>query len=290
MLSLKYRRRSAVSIAAEFEEVGGQPVSAQTIRRTLHEIGVHCCHSRRKPLLKTIHKKACKQFAEDMSTKHMDYWNHVLWSDEMKINLFGSDGFKHVSRRLGEEYKDKCVMLTAKYGGGNVMVWGCMSTAGVGELHFIEGNMNSNMYCEILQQSMFLSIQKLSRRAVFLHENDPKHTSKSTTALLKRLRWWTGQASLDLNSIEHLWGILKRKVERHKVSNIRQLRDFVMEEWKSIPMATCETLVNSMPRRVKPVLDNDGGHTKYWQLTWCMLILTTFPKGCTHFCWQGFSF
>ena len=45
-----------------------------------------------------------------------------------------------------------------------------------------------------------------------------------------------------------------------------------------------------LPRRVKAVLDNDGGHTKYWQLTWCMLILTTFPKGCTHFCWQGFSF
>ena len=69
-----------------------------------------------------IHKKASKQFAEDMSIKHMDYWNHVLWSDEMKINLFGSDGYKHVWRWLGEEYKDKCVMPTVKHGGGNVMV------------------------------------------------------------------------------------------------------------------------------------------------------------------------
>ena len=96
MLSLKDRRRSAVSIAAEIEEVGGQPVSAQTIRRTLNQIGVHGCHPRRKPLLKTMQKKARKQFAEDVSTNHIDYWNHVLWSDEMKINLFGSDGFKHV--------------------------------------------------------------------------------------------------------------------------------------------------------------------------------------------------
>ncbi len=24
--------------------------------------------------------------------KDMDYWNDVLWSDETKINLFGSDG------------------------------------------------------------------------------------------------------------------------------------------------------------------------------------------------------
>ena len=69
--------------------------------------------------------------------------------------------------------------------------------------------------------------------------------------------------SPDLNPIEHIWGILKQKVEVCKVSNICQLLDVVMEEWKSIPVATCEALVNSMPRRVKAVLDNDGSHTKY---------------------------
>ncbi len=40
-------------------------------------------------------------------------WNHVLWSDETKINLFGSDGVKRVWRQPGEEYKDKCVLPTA---------------------------------------------------------------------------------------------------------------------------------------------------------------------------------
>ena len=104
------------------------------------------------------------------------------------------------------------------------------------------------------------------------------------------LYWSWPSMSPDLNPIEHLWRILKQKVEVCKVSNICQLRDVIMEEWKSIPVATCEALVNSMPRRVKAILDNGGDHTKYWQLTWCMLILTTFPKGCTHFCWQGFSF
>ena len=70
--------------------------------------------------------------------------------------------------------------------------------------------------------------------------------------------------SPDLNPIEHLWGILKRKVEVCKVSNICQLcDDVVMEEWKSIPVATCEAPVNSMSRRVKAVLDNNGRHTKY---------------------------
>ena len=120
-----------LKIAAEIEEVGGQPVSAQTIRHTLHQIGVRGCHPRRKPLLKTIHKNGRKQFVEDMSTKYMDYRNHVLCSDEMKTNLFGSDGFKHEWRQPGEEYKDKCVMPRVKHGGGNVMVWSCMSAAGV---------------------------------------------------------------------------------------------------------------------------------------------------------------
>ncbi len=53
-------------------------------------------------------------------------------------------------------------------------------------------------------------------------------------------------------------------MEERKVSNIHQLCDVVMEEWKSTPVATCEALVNSMPKRVKAVLENNGGHTKYW--------------------------
>ncbi len=64
----------------------------------------------------------------------------------------------------------------------------------------------------------------------------------------------------------NLWGILKQKVEEHKVSNIHQLRDVIMEEWKRTPLATCEALMNSMPKRVKAVLENNGGQTKYWHL------------------------
>ena len=39
-MSLGNRRRSAASIAAEVEGISGQSVSAQTIRRTLHQIGL----------------------------------------------------------------------------------------------------------------------------------------------------------------------------------------------------------------------------------------------------------
>ncbi len=42
-LCLGNRHMSAASIAAEVEGVGGQPISAQTIRGTLHQIGPHGC-------------------------------------------------------------------------------------------------------------------------------------------------------------------------------------------------------------------------------------------------------
>ncbi len=85
-----------------------------------------------------------------------------------------------------------------------------------------------------------------------------------TTALLLKVKVmeWPSM-SPDLNPIEHMWDILKRKVEKHHVSNIQQLRYVFMEEWKRMPVTTCAALVNSMFRRIKTVLDNNGDPTKY---------------------------
>ncbi len=89
----------------------------------------------------------------------MNYWNHVLWSDESKVNLFDADSVLQVRRRPGEEHQENCALPTVKHGGGSIMVWDCMTTAG--ELRFIEGNMDSNMYCDILKQKIMPSLQKL---------------------------------------------------------------------------------------------------------------------------------
>ncbi len=88
---------SAARIAAEVVGVGvgvgvgGGGSAYQCSDQTLHQIGLHGCCPRRKTLLKMMHKKSRKQFAEDKQTKDVDYWNHVLRSDETKINVFGSD-------------------------------------------------------------------------------------------------------------------------------------------------------------------------------------------------------
>ena len=192
----------------------------------------------------------------------------VVWWDQDKLIWFSWCQACVATTRWGVQ--SKRVLHTVKHAGGSVMVWGCMSAAGTGELWLIEGNMNADKYCDILKQSMIPSLWKLGRRAVFQHDNDPKHTSKTTTALLKKLRVkvmdWPS-ISPDLNPIEQLCAILRRKVEECKVSNIHQLHDVHMEEWKRIP-------VNSMPKKVKAVLENKSGHTKYWHFGPNLDILT----------------
>ena len=263
---IKDRNRAASSIAQEISSVSGKSVSAQTIRRSLNAMEFHGRIPRKKPLLNAKHKANRLSFAKTYKNKENNFWSKVLWSDETKINLFGSDGIKRVWRRAGEAYNENCTKPTVKHGGGSVMVWGCMSTAGVGQLQFIEGKMDSKMYCEILKNKMLPSLRTLGRGAKFQHDNDPKHTAKITSQFFSSkkvsvLPW--PSMSPDLNPIEHLWGVLKRKVEEKKPRNTQQLKQAVEDEWMSIQQATCANLVESMPRRLDAVISNKGSHTKY---------------------------
>ncbi len=152
------RHESSLQLSKEVESQTGVIISRDTIWRTLQRNGMHGCRPRKKPLLKPRHKKARWEFARAHADKDEDDWDSILWSDETKINVFGTDGFKTVWRRKDEEYKEKCMVPTVKHGGGSVLMWGYMSAAGVGGLHFIDGIMNSQMYCSILKEKILPSL------------------------------------------------------------------------------------------------------------------------------------
>ena len=75
---------------------------------------------------------------------------------------------------------------------------------------------------------------------------------------------WPPQ-SPDLNPIEHLWGILKRKLAAYPEApqGMEELWQRVQVEWEKIPLDFCQNLVHSMPRRVRAVYEAKGGYTKY---------------------------
>ena len=81
----------------------------------------------------------------------MEDWKRVLWSDETKINRIGSDGHEYVWKRKGKELTFREVQDTVKFGGGSLMVWGCIGWNGVGVLSEVEGRMDAEQYVAILE-------------------------------------------------------------------------------------------------------------------------------------------
>ncbi len=86
------RHASSLQLSKEVESQTGVTISRDTIRRTLQMNGMHGCSPQKTPFLKPKHKKARLEFARAHADE--DYWDSILWSDEMKINVFGTDGFK----------------------------------------------------------------------------------------------------------------------------------------------------------------------------------------------------
>lgn len=55
-----------------------------------------------------------------------------------------------------------------------------MTWAGCGNIHFIDGIMNKEVYLDILNKNLHASARKLkiARGLIFQQDGDPKHTSK----------------------------------------------------------------------------------------------------------------
>ena len=119
-----------------------------------------------------------------------------------------------------------------------------MSTVGVGELHFIEGKHELHVLWNTAAEHDPLPPETGSQGSVPAWQWPQTHLQDDHCFTEEAESKGDGLAKhvSRLDPIEHFWGILKRKVEVRKVSTIRQLRDVVMKEWKSIPVATCEAL------------------------------------------------
>ena len=75
---------------------------------------------------------------------------------------------------------------------------------------------------------------------------------------------WPPQ-SPNLNPIEHLWEILKRRLVSYERApgGILEVWERVQDEWEKIDVEICQKLIKSLPKRVEAVIKAKGGYTKY---------------------------
>ncbi len=69
--------------------------------------------------------------------------------------------------------------------------------------------------------------------------------------------------SPDLNPIENLWGIVKRKMRYARPNNAEELKATIRATWALITPEQCHRLIDSMPRRIAAVIQAKGAPTNY---------------------------
>lgn len=165
------------------------------------------------------------------------------------------------------------IIPTVKFRKMSIMIWGCISSKGVGDLALIETTMDAQQYLNILKTHLVNSARKFGfirdnkPKYKFYQDNDPKHKEHN-------VRMWllfncgkvidTPAQSPDLNPIENLWVLLKKNVAKRQPKYRTALKTAILEEWQRIPTNyDMPKLIHSMKKRLQCVVDAKGGHTKY---------------------------
>jgi hypothetical protein len=169
--------------------ITNQTLHPNTVHCHLKKVGMKAVVKSKHPLLSAKHRKARLDFAYAHKDWTLEDWKQVIWSDETKINRLGSDGCKWPWKMAGEGLSDRLVEGTVKFGGGSLMLWGCMTWNGVGYATKIDGRMDGDLYLQILKDELQDSLEFYDLNpsdVIFQQDNDPKHTCK-------KVKEWLGE-------------------------------------------------------------------------------------------------
>jgi len=199
-------------------------VSTQVIRCHLKEAGLVCWVRKAKPFICPANKEKWRLWALAHESWTVEDWKNMIFSDESKFLLFKSNGHQWAWFQPGQAYENRFVKKTVKHGGGNIMVWGCISGRGMGRLQRVEGIMCTSDYVEILEGPLLGSLKDLRYRrtgnsgVLFQQDNDPKHKSQLAMGWLKmhcvKLLDWA-PSSPNMSIIEYMWDQLDALIQAH---------------------------------------------------------------------------
>ncbi len=135
-----------------------------------------------KPLLKQKHRQ--KHLSWDMEKNNwtVAQWSKVLFSDESECCISFGNQVPRIWRKSGEAQNPRCLKSSVMFL-QSVMIWGAMSSAGVGPLCFLKSRVNAAIYQDILEHFMLPSIDKLyygDADLIFQQDLPPAHTAKGT--------------------------------------------------------------------------------------------------------------
>ena len=105
----------------------------------------------KRPQMLPKHNVARFQWNKQMLEKGSGFWRQVVFSDEKKFNLDGPDGLASYCHDVRGEEK---VFSTRHQGRATLMLWGAISFYSTSHLVRINGNMESTLYCSVLEEDL----------------------------------------------------------------------------------------------------------------------------------------
>ncbi|GFV67025.1 transposable element Tcb1 transposase [Trichonephila clavipes] len=188
---------------------------------------------RRKPFVSKVNRKKRIDFAKENEKQDRNFWNSVIFSDESKFNIHGSDGHQKVWKKANAALEPKNMRGTVKHGGG-----------------LITNNLSQSA-----------SKLGLDGSFPFQQDNNPKHTARVVRECLLynvRKQVKTRPQSPNLNQIEHLWDYLDCQIRKQEIKTKNDLKKALLKEWQKIPSSVIQNLVKSVPSRLRAVIKAKG--------------------------------
>ncbi|KFM62471.1 Transposable element Tc1 transposase, partial [Stegodyphus mimosarum] len=210
------RTASSRQLAALWSIATGVSLCASSIRRRLLQCGLRA----RTPLYRIPLTHDHRRLRLQWANQHRDWradWQHVVFSDESRFNLWYHDGRIRVRRYAGERHLPECIIERHSGRTPGVMVWGAIAYHRRSQLLRIVGNLNSNRYIrEVLQPEAVPFLQSLPG-AVFQQDNARPHTARIVKSFFAaqqvQLLPWPA-CSPDMSPIEHVWDVIGRRLAR----------------------------------------------------------------------------
>jgi transposase len=260
------RGKNSPQIAKEMSQELKEPVSVDTIRRTIKEGELEYLVVEEEEELTEAHKSKRLAYAQKNLEKD---WNLVLFTDE-KIFQLPAGVHKCWQDPKNRKRKKKQKRHTPK-----VMVWGGIGSYFKTPLVFVPRNtkLDSEGYLEILKNNLppATTTKDCPKEKLddweFLQDGAAIHKAKKVLNYLEEHAPYFvrdhSPLSPDFNIIEDIWSQMNTELNKYKIKDLKSLKKHLRIVWKNISFEKVRASVNSMPKRLQECIDLNGERTQY---------------------------